>query len=78
MYETGYCFMECDVKGCEQKLSVPESERDGYGWEVEREVEGGDGTTRKVCLCPEHAIALRAARKSYAEAVDELLAGDAK
>lgn len=78
MYENGYCFMECDVRGCGQKLSVPEAERDDYGWEVEREVEGDDGTTRKVCLCPEHAIAWRVARKSYAEAVDALLAGDAK
>lgn len=78
MYETGYCFMECDVKGCDQKVSVPVEERDSYGWEVEREVEGGDGTTRKVCLCPEHSIAYRAARKSYAEAMDKLLEGDAK
>ena len=36
MYETGYCFMECDVKGCGQKLTAPVEERDCYGWEVER------------------------------------------
>lgn len=78
MYETGYCFMECDVRGCGLKQSVPEGERDDYGWEVEREVEGGDGTTRRVCLCPEHSIAYRAARKAYAEAIDALLAGEAK
>ena len=75
MYETGYCFMECDVKGCEQKLTAPVEERDGYGWEVEREIEGPDGTTRKVCLCPEHSIRYRAARKEYAETIEKLLGG---
>lgn len=78
MYESGYCFMECDVKGCGLKLFVPVEERDSYGWEVEREVEGTDGTTRKVCLCPEHSIGYRAARKSYAEAIDKLLGGDGR
>lgn len=77
MYETGYCHMECDVKGCEQKLNVPVDERDSYGWEVEREVEGADGTTRKVCLCPAHAIDYRDARDAYAKAVDKLLGGGA-
>jgi len=78
MYEEGYCHMECDVRGCGKKLSVPKSERDGYGWEVQREVEGADGTARKVCLCPEHSIAFHAARKAYAESIDRLLEGDAK
>ena len=31
MYEEGYCNMECDVKGCGLKLSVPVDERDCYG-----------------------------------------------
>ncbi len=75
MYETGYCFMGCDVKGCEQKLTAPVEERDDYGWEVEREIEGPDGTTRKVCLCPEHSIRYRAARKEYAETIEKLLGG---
>ena len=78
MYEEGYCNMECDVKGCGLKLSVPVDERDCYGWEVQREVEGADGTTRKVCLCPEHSIAYHAARKAYTESIDKLLEGDAK
>ena len=52
MYEEGYCSMECDVKGCGLKLSVPVDDRDCYGWEVQREVELTDGISRKVCLCP--------------------------
>lgn len=77
MYETGYCHAECDVKGCEQKLNVPVADRDSYGWEIERDVEGTDGTTKKVCLCPEHAFDYRAARDAYAKAVDKLLGGGA-
>lgn len=78
MYETGYCFMECDVKGCGQKLTAPVEERDCYGWEVEREIEGLDGTTRKVCLCPEHSIGYLAARKEYSETIEKLLGGDGR
>lgn len=78
MYEEGYCSMECDVKGCGLKLSVPVDDRDCYGWEVQREVELTDGISRKVCLCPEHSIAYRAARKAYAEAIERLMEGDAK
>lgn len=77
MYETGYCHAECDVKGCEQKLNVPVADRGGYGWEIEREIEGTDGATRKVCLCPAHAPEYRDARAAYAKAVDKLLGGDA-
>lgn len=78
MYETGYVCCECDVRGCEQKLFVPEVEVDQYGWEVNRVLETADGATRRVCLCPEHAIGWREARKAYSEAVDELLGGEDK
>lgn len=75
MYETGYVRCECDVKGCDGKLFAPEAKVDDYGWEVNRDIATADGATRRVCLCPEHAIEWRQARKAYSDACDKIMGG---
>lgn len=68
-----YVHVECDVKGCQNKLDVAEKEVDTHGWAIGVEYIDAKGHTKKYDLCFEHAMRWRYLRQQHDAEIDNLI-----
>lgn len=68
-----YVHVECDVKGCQNKLDVAEKEVDTHGWAIGVEYIDAKGHTKKYDFCFEHAMRWRYLRQQHDAEIDNLI-----
>lgn len=73
MRKNNYVHLECDVKGCEHKLDVPEKDVNTYGWVVGAERIDAQVRTKKYDLCFDHAMRWRYLMQQHDAEVDLLI-----
>lgn len=73
MITNNYVHLECDVKGCEHKVDIPEKEIDSYGWLVGAEYTDDKRRTKKYDLCVEHAMAWHRLRQKQDTDIDSFI-----
>lgn len=73
MRTNNYVHIECDVKGCQRKLDVPEKDIGTNGWVVGAERIDAQGRTKKYDLCFEHAMRWHYLMQQHDAEVDYLI-----
>ena len=68
-----YSHIECDVKGCQAKLDVPEKEAGDYGWAIGVPYTNSRGETSKFDLCPNHKMAWNYLRQKQDQEISDLI-----
>lgn len=76
MRKNNYVHLECDVKGCEHKLDVPEKDVNTYGWAVGVEYIDAKGLVKKYDFCFEHAMRWRYLQQTHDAEIDKLVSTD--